>query len=67
MPRDGAIVGLAGLAVSAALVTGGWILFRRLRPRGRARATVMLSFGLAGLALSAGWLLLGAYIDAVTS
>jgi hypothetical protein len=67
MPRDGVIVGLAGLAASAALVTSGWILMRRLRPGRRGLVTVILSLGLVGIAVSAGWLLLGAYIDAVTS
>ncbi|HSE82217.1 MAG TPA: hypothetical protein VLA87_11105 [Gaiellaceae bacterium] len=65
MPRDGVIVGLAGLTASAVLVVAGVSLHRRAPP-GRRLGVVIVVLGLVGLAASAGWLILGAYIDAVT-
>jgi hypothetical protein len=52
MPREGVIVGL--------------ILIRRASPGRWGPGAATLTLGLVGLAASAGWLILGAYIDAVT-
>lgn len=64
--RAGTIVGLAGLAGSVFLIVVG-ILGRRRPVGSRRRTTPVFWLGVVGLLLSAGWLILGAYIDAVTS
>ena len=66
MPREGVIVGLAGLMVSAILIAAGTILLRRVPPDRRRVGILILAVGALALAASAGWLVLGVYIDAVT-
>jgi hypothetical protein len=65
VPRDGVIVGWAGITVSVALLLGGVVLYRS-SSRG-SRGLAMLLLGLFGLVASAGWLILDAYIDSHTS
>ena len=52
--------------VSAMLIAAGTILQRRVTSDRRRLGIPILSVGALGLAASAGWLVLGAYIDAVT-
>jgi hypothetical protein len=63
VPREGVIVGFAGITASAALLVGGAILYRSPSVGRGWLGLLMVLLGVLGLVASAGWLILGAYID----
>jgi hypothetical protein len=58
--RSGVLVGLLGLAGSSVLVIVGLSV-----PGRRLHRVTLVSLGLLGVVLSAGWLALGYYVDSV--
>lgn len=66
MPDDWVIAGLVGIVLSILVLVVGQRLYRRRFELKGWLWTLMLLVGILGLIASVGWLLLGAYIDAVT-
>jgi len=66
VPDDWVIAGLVGIVLSVAVLVVGQRLYRRRFELKGWLGTLMLLVGILGLIASVGWLLFGAYIDAVT-
>jgi hypothetical protein len=67
MPRDATTIGLVGVAASAGTLAAGLRLYRRRFELKGWLGSGLVLLGVLGLAVSVGWLLLGAYIDAHVS
>ena len=66
MPDDWVIAGLVGIVLSILVLVVGLRLYRRRFQLKGWLGTLMLLVGILGLIASGGWVLLGAYVDAVT-
>jgi len=66
VPDDWVIAGLVGIVLSILVLVVGLRLYRRRFQLKGWLGTLMLLVGILGLIASGGWVLLGAYVDAVT-